>query len=193
MKLIKRKQYLNKLIDVMGTPDIKVITGIRRSGKSKLLEAFRDFIRSTKPSANIIHINFNMPEYQMLLNWSMLYETIKQQYNPNVENYVLIDEVQMCDGFEKAINGLHASELFDIYITGSNAFLMSSDLATLFTGRSYEINIFPFSFSEFIDYYELNAIESHSMNLAFDRYMIEGGMAGSYLYHKQSANIIKSN
>ena len=146
MKLIERPQYLEKMIGVMGTPDIKVITGVRRSGKSKLLEMFKAYIEKHLTNANIIHINFNLPEYDEYLNYKALYNHIKAQYKPGSENFVLIDEVQMCDGFEKAINGLHASEQFDIYITGSNAFLLSSDLATLFTGRTFEIKVFPFFF-----------------------------------------------
>ena len=141
MKLITRNQYLEKLINVVGTPDIKVITGVRRSGKSKLLEAFKNHIEQNIPDHNIIGINFNLPEFDHLLEYRPLYDYINSQYVAGKENFVLIDEVQMCTDFEKAINGLHASEKFDIYITGSNAFLLSSDLATLFTGRTFEIKV----------------------------------------------------
>ena len=139
MKLINRQMYLDKLIGVIGTPDIKVITGVRRSGKSKLLEVFKDYIEQNVPNHNIIHINFNLPEFEHLLQYRPLYDYINSLYAAGKENIVFIDEVQMCNDFEKAINGLHASEKFDIYITGSNAFLLSSDLATLFTGRTFEI------------------------------------------------------
>lgn len=182
MKLIDRDQYLDKLINVMGTPDIKVITGVRRSGKSKLLEAFKDHIEKEIPDHNIIHINFNLPEYDHLLEYRPLYDYVKAQYIKGKQNFVLIDEVQMCTNFEKAINGLHAMEKFDIYITGSNAFLLSSDLATLFTGRTFEIKVFPFSFSEYMQYFEYG-----DKFAAMDKYMIEGGMAGSYLYKDQEA------
>ena len=182
MKLIVRNRYLEKLINVIGTPDIKVITGVRRSGKSKLLEAFRNYIEKNVPDCNIIQINFNMPEYDRLLEYKSLYDYVKSQYAEDKGNFVLIDEVQMCDGFEKAINGLHASEKFDIYITGSNAFLLSSDLATLFTGRTFEIKVFPFSFSEYMQYFNYSDIYA-----AVDKYMIEGGMAGSYLYKDPEA------
>lgn len=143
MKLITRDQYLEKLINVIGTPDIKVITGVRRCGKSKLLESFKSYVEQNIPEHHIIHINFNLPEYDHLLAYRPLYDFINAQYVAGKENFVLIDEVQMCSFFEKAINGLHASEKFDIYITGSNAFLLSSDLATLFTGRTFEIKVFP--------------------------------------------------
>ena len=177
MRLIKRDFYLNKLKDVMGTPDIKVITGVRRSGKSKLLEAFMAHVLDTDPSANIIHINFNMTAYEGLNEYHALNDYIEKAYTPGKNNFIFIDEVQMCDGFEKAINSLHASEKYDIYITGSNAFLLSSDLATLFTGRTFEIEVFPFSFAEFMRYFELT--DQYS---ALNRYIREGGMSGSYLY-----------
>jgi predicted AAA+ superfamily ATPase len=182
MKLILRKQYLEKIINVMGTPDIKVITGVRRSGKSKLLEAFKAHIQNSSSNTNIIHINFNLPEYDVLTEYEALYDYINSKYIDGCENFVLIDEVQMCNNFEKAINGLHATEKFDIYITGSNAFLLSSDLATLFTGRTFEIKVYPFSFNEYLEYFELK--DKYS---AFDRYMLEGGMAGSYLYKDQDS------
>ncbi len=182
MKLIKRKDYLNKVIDAIGTPDIKVITGVRRSGKSKLLEAFKGYIIANIPNANIIHINFNLPEFDELTEYRPLYEYINAAYQEGTENFVLIDEIQMCNNFEKAINGLHASEKFDIYITGSNAFLLSSDLATLFTGRTFEIKVYPFSFAEYVQYFGITDLYA-----AFDSYVTEGGMAGSYVYRDREA------
>ncbi|MCM1180347.1 MAG: ATP-binding protein [Clostridium sp.] len=182
MKLIERKQYLDKMIHVIGTPDIKVITGVRRSGKSKLLDAFKEYIEENIPNSNIIHINFNLPEYEHLLDYHQLYDYINAHYMKGKENFVLIDEVQMCAGFEKAINGLHTMEKYDIYITGSNAFLLSSDLATLFTGRTFEIKVYPFSFKEYTQYFGYT-----DRYAAFDKYMLEGGMSGSYLYKDQEA------
>lgn len=182
MKLIERKDYLNKIINAVGTPDIKVITGVRRSGKSKLLEAFKSYVSANIPNANIIHINFNLPEYDDLTEYRPLYDHINSKYKDGAENFVLIDEIQMCSGFEKAINGLHASEKFDIYITGSNAFLLSSDLATLFTGRTFEIKVYPFSFAEYVLYFGYTDLYE-----AFDRYVTEGGMSGSYVYKDREA------
>ena len=180
MKLIERKQYLDKMVSVIGIPDIKVLTGVRRSGKSKLLEAFKSYVQKNIPNANIIHINFNLSKYNNLKEYKALNEYIESRYAEDKENFVFIDEVQMCNGFELCINNLHATELYDIYITGSNAFLLSSDLATLFTGRTFEIKVYPFSFAEYIQYFCLTDIDT-----AFDRYMLEGGMSGSYLYKDQ--------
>lgn len=177
MKLINRMNYLDKILSVVGTPDIKVITGVRRSGKSKLLEALKTHLLQNDPDINIIHINFNMPEYEELTEYKPLYDYINNNYKIGCENVVMIDEIQMCNNFEKAINGLHASEKYDIYITGSNAFLLSSDLATLFTGRTFEIKVYPFSFLEFQQYFKYDNNYD-----AFDKYVLEGGMSGSYLY-----------
>jgi len=182
LRLIERDFYLNKLKDVMGTPDIKVITGVRRSGKSKLLESFMAHVRETDSNANIIHINFNLNAYENLMEYHALNNYIENATLIGKNNFIMIDEVQMCAGFEKAINSLHASEKYDIYITGSNAFLLSSDLATLFTGRTFEIEIYPFSFGEFMQYYDLT-----DQYAAFTRYIQEGGMAGSYLYKTPEA------
>ena len=149
MKLIERSNYLDKIKNVIGTPDIKVITGVRRSGKSKLLEAFRDYVQMNIADANVIHINFNLTQFEDLKEYHALNDYIEKSYQPNKSNFVLIDEVQLCPQFEITINSLHASEKYDIYLTGSNAFLLSSDLATLFTGRTFEIKVYPFSFAEY--------------------------------------------
>lgn len=182
LKLIERSAYRNQLIEVIGTPDIKVITGVRRSGKSKLLEALKAYLQTNNANANIIHINFNLMEFDSLLEYHALYHYITEHYQAGKENFVLIDEVQMCSGFEKAINSLHASEQYDIYITGSNAFLLSSDLATLFTGRTFEIKVYPFSFAEYQQYFDISDPQT-----ALDRYILEGGMAGSYVYKSDEA------
>ena len=146
MKLIERKQYLDKMINVIGTPDIKVLTGVRRSGKSKLLEAFRTYIHNNIPNANIIHINFNLSKYDNLKEYKTLNEYIENSYTEGKENFVLIDEIQMCHNFELCINNLHATEMYDIYITGSNAFMLSSDLATLFPAEPLKSRYIRFLF-----------------------------------------------
>lgn len=177
-KLINREKYLKRLISTIQTNDIKVITGVRRSGKSKLISLFKEYIKSL--NSNIIEIDFNNSSVEKLNEYHSLEKYIEDAYVPNKENFVLIDEVQMCSGFEKAINSLHNKEKYHIYITGSNAFLLSSDLATLFTGRTFEIHVYPFSFEEFKCYF--NYKENYP---AFDEYIKIGGMAGCYDYKSE--------
>ena len=181
MKLIDRPLYLQRLMDVKGTPDIKVITGIRRCGKSKLVESFIKKIETTEPDANIIHINFNLDDFEALEDRHQLISYIESKYEENKNNYVFIDEVQNCKEFEKAINSLHAKEKYDIYITGSNAFLLSSDLAPLFTGRTFKISVYPFSFAEFMDYFQLTDRYD-----AYNQYITVGGMPDAYAYKNES-------
>ncbi len=142
-----------------------------------LLNEYIKVIQSVEKDANIIRVDFNRIMFDDIKEYKKLHAYINERHVPKVNNYVFIDEVQMCDKFELAVNDLYESKEFDIYITGSNAFLLSSDLATLFTGRYFEIEVFPFSFSEYCEYYDYNNI-----NDAFDKYTIEGGFAGSYLY-----------
>ncbi|MGN0738767.1 MAG: ATP-binding protein [Treponema sp.] len=177
MKLIERNFYLDKLKNVMGTPDIKVITGVRRCGKSKLMDAFIEWIKKTVTDANVIHINFNLFEFDSIKTAAMLNSYVEERYKNNQTNFLMIDEVQLCSDFEKVINSFHASEKYDIYISGSNAFLLSSDLATLFTGRVFQIHVFPFSFFEYQKYFSTVNTEE-----AFDSFVKEGGMAGSFVY-----------
>ncbi len=178
VKLIERTQYLNRLKDLQGTPDIKIITGIRRSGKSRLLQAFAAHIQQTDPTANIISIDFTQLQFEPLQEYHALNAYVEEHTKQDANNYLLIDEVQMCKNFEVTINSLHASEQYDIYLTGSNAFLLSADLATLFTGRHIEIPIFPFSFQEYCTYHAPIA----DLQKALDDYTTEGGMAGQYVY-----------
>ena len=177
MKVLERQDFLQKLINTIYTPDIKVITGIRRSGKSKLLEMFIENLKNQIPDANIIHINYNLFQFSTLKNAAALNEYVENLYAPNKENFLLVDEVQLCKDFEHAVNSFHASEKYHIYLTGSNAFLLSNDLATLFTGRTFSIEVFPFSFKEFVAYFDYKDLQQ-----AFDRFVMEGGMSGSYLY-----------
>ena len=122
-----------------------------------------------------------LPENERFLEYHALYDYVGSRYVPGKDNILMIDEVQLCEGFEKAVIGFHASEKYDIYITGSNAFLLSSDLATLFTGRTFCIEVYPFSYAEFCKYYELT-----NSKTAFDRYILEGGMSGSYVYKEDA-------
>lgn len=182
MRLIDRPDYMDRLVAAVGTPDIKVITGIRRCGKSVLMEALADRVRADDPSANVICVNFNLLEFEPLAEYHALYRYVQEHYVKGVRNLVMIDEVQMCEGFEKAINSLHASGKYDIYVTGSNAFLLSSDLATLFTGRTYAIEVLPFSLEEFARYHGIASADE-----ALERYLCEGGMPGSFSYADEGA------
>lgn len=182
MKLIERPEYLQKLKSVQGVPDIKVITGIRRCGKSKLMEAFIEYIRNSDKNANIIYIDFSNLDFEELKEYHKLNEFVKNSYQETKNNYLFIDEVQTCAGFEKTLNSLHASEKYDIYVTGSNAFLLSSDLATLLTGRTFSIEVFPFSLREYMEYFEL--ADPYE---AYAQYRKAGGMAGSYLYSDENS------
>ena len=181
MKLIERTSYLEEMKDLLQTPDIKVITGVRRSGKSKLLDALSAWLKANDPDANIIHINYNLTEFESLMEYHALESYVEDRFQPGKNNYLMIDEVQMCPSFEKAINSLHAKEKYDIYVTGSNAFLQSSDLATLFVGRTYEVHVFPFSFKEYLSYFP-----SENLYGSLTKYITDGGMAGSYLYKNDS-------
>lgn len=178
MKLINRKDYLEKLISLRGTPDIKILTGIRRSGKSELLKAYINYLKKDNEDANIIYIDFYDLKFDNLKLYNNLYDYVEERWTENKENVLMIDEVQLCDKFELAINSFHNSKKYDIYITGSNAFLMSSDLATLFTGRYIELHIYPFSYKEYCEYFEINGTETD----ALDNYLIQGGLPGSYVY-----------
>jgi len=176
MKLIKRDFYLNRLLAVKDVPDIKVITGVRRSGKSKLMDAFIETFAQDE-NANVVRIKLNLKKYEKLLSADRLYDYIEEHYVPDKSNYLFVDEIQLCNGFERVINSIHEEEIYDIYLTGSNAFLLSSDLATLFGGRVCEISLYPFSFKEYLDYYPSDKIDD-----SFDSFVKTGGMAGSYLY-----------
>lgn len=178
MKFLIRDRYLNKLKALNNTPDIKVITGIRRCGKSVLLEEYAGYLTETEPDVNIVMINLQELDYEELLDYRKLHTYAVEHCIEGKHNVLMIDEVQLCDSFERAINSLHAKRIYDIYLTGSNAFLLSSDLATLFTGRTMEIQVFPFSFAEYRAYFQ------HSGDLQddFDAYVRMGGMPGSYVY-----------
>ncbi len=177
MKLVERPGYLERLKRLIGTPDIKVITGVRRAGKSKLLEAFRNYLINDVDGANVIHVDLSLLEFEELMEYHALNAYVTSRHVEGARNFVLIDEVQMCDGFERTINSLHASGSYDIYVTGSNAFLLSSDLATLLTGRTVSVEVFPFSFEEYRSYFEGEQVDD-----ALEQYLRMGGMSGSYVY-----------
>lgn len=180
MKIIERKKYLNRLIRLKDTPDIKIITGLRRSGKSELVRAYMGLIR-TNEDTNIIYVDFADLKFDDLKTYKELYNFCEGQYIDGKTNVIVVDEVQMCEKFELAINSLYNSRKYDIYITGSNAFLLSSDLSTLFTGRFIEIPVYPFSFAEYCEYY---GYDSNTANV-LDSYVMSGGLSGAYVYSEK--------
>lgn len=182
MKIVERKIYLDKLEKLKGSPDIKVITGMRRSGKSVIVQQFIDRIKSMDTQANVLFVDFTRLESEELKDYRLLNSWAEAKRQEGVRNYLVIDEVQMCKGFEHAINSLHAGHNFDIYLTGSNAFLLSSDLATLFTGRSMVVEVFPFSFAEYRSYFGYE----RPLDEAFDDYVHIGGLPGSYVYQTEA-------
>lgn len=178
MKTIVRKNYLNRIIELKDTPDIKIITGIRRSGKSKLMQAYIEYLKTNYDNINIIFIDFMDLKFEEIKEYHALHSYVEQHYVAGKMNYLFVDEVQMCPKFELAINSLYSKGKYDIYVTGSNAFLLSADLATLFTGRYIEIHVFPFSFQEYCECYS----DVSDKDKLFDEYSFKGGLAGSYLY-----------
>ena len=171
MKIIERKSYLESLQNMRLTPDIKVVTGVRRAGKSELIRTYMRWLKKNDKKANIIFVDFVLISSEPLQEYHALHDYIEQHYLKGKNNYVFIDEVQLCKRFELAINSLHAMEKYDIYITGSNAFLLNSDLATLFTGRVMTIHVFPFSFAEYRAYFGEQELQSQ-----FDQYVLDGGL-----------------
>ena len=181
MKTIERSEYLNRIKNLKNTPDIKVITGIRRSGKSILMQEYISYLKDHYEDINIIFIDFMDLSFEALKEYHALHTYVEEHYRQGKENYLFIDEVQMCPNFEPAVNSLYSKRKYDIYITGSNAFLLSADLATLFTGRYIEIHVYPFSFKEYCKHYSDNS----DIDILFEEYTIKGGFAGSYAYNTE--------
>ncbi len=173
MQSVLRSQYLNVLNVLKDKNLIKVATGVRRCGKSTLMSQFQDQLRSENHVVSIIAINIDMPEFRFLAekSWKEVYDYVMEHLQKDVTNYVFIDEVQNVKEFEKLLEGLYVHPNIDLYVTGSNAFLLSSELATLLTGRAYEIHVLPFSFAEFIQF----TGKSNNLDRAFAEYLGTGG------------------
>ena len=165
-RFIERKEYLDKLLSYKDKDIIKVITGLRRSGKSTLLELFRNRLleNGVTPEQTQFY-NFELPENYLNKSWETLYFEIKSKLQANKPNYIFLDEIQNIANFEKMVDGLYASENVDVYITGSNANLLSSELATLLSGRYIEISILPFSFAEYL---EVRGIDTSNKYLNYE-------------------------
>jgi predicted AAA+ superfamily ATPase len=157
MQTIPRKQYLSKLMSFKDKDLIKVVSGLRRSGKSTLLQLFQKELQKKGVGKKQIHVyNFELPENYVNKDWYAIYQEIKSHLHSQKMNYIFLDEVQNISFFEKLVDGLFANDLTDLYITGSNAFLLSSELATLLGGRHIEISILPFSFDEYLTAREID-------------------------------------
>ena len=173
MQTIARKRYLNTLSVLKDKNLIKVATGVRRCGKSTLMIQFQDLLLKENSKASIVAINMDLPEFRFLAekNWKEIYDYIIKHLKKNATNYVFIDEVQNVPEFEKLLEGLFVHPNIDLYVTGSNAFLLSSELATLLTGRAYEINVLPFSFAEYLEF----TGKTTNPDRAFAEYLHTGG------------------
>ena len=158
ISMIARKIYLNQLISLCNQNIIKVITGIRRCGKSTLLSEFKDYLKAKGVEENnILLLNFEEREYSDFERWEDVYDYILDKLSVKGMKYVFLDEVQRIANFEKLVDALFVKNDIDLYITGSNAFLLSSELGTLLSGRYIAINLHPFSFSEYVSAFENNA------------------------------------
>ena len=172
MKRIKRDVYLQKLINKRDNGLIKVITGIRRCGKSYLLDPlFKDYlIKSGVKENHIIKLELDRLENEKYHDPYKLNDYIKSKIKDNDKYYILLDEIQLVDNFESVLNGLLYMKNLDVYVTGSNSKFLSNDIITEFRGRGDEIKIFPLKFSEFVEAYEGNEYQ------AWGEYIIYGGM-----------------
>ena len=169
--MVERKEYLEKLKLWKDEQVIKVVTGIRRCGKSTLLMQYQDYLKQSGVEADrIIAINFEELEYEELCDYKKLYEYIKARLSSDKTTYIFLDEIQKVPCFEKVVDSLYVKKGTDIYITGSNAYMLSGDLATLLSGRYVEISMLPLSFAEYL---QVNSKEKDS---AFADYMRYGGM-----------------
>jgi len=149
--LIQRKEYLDSLVRFRDKELIKVITGIRRCGKSTLLELFQDYLRSDGVAdEQIISVNLEEGEYDEIETYKQLYKLVADKLVPNKKMYIFIDEVQQVEDFQKCVDSLYVKKDCDVYITGSNAYLLSGELATLLSGRYVEIKMLPLSFKEYV-------------------------------------------
>lgn len=187
MQKIQRKKEIGKLSVLKDRDLIKVITGVRRCGKSTLLLQFQEVLRAENPLVSIVSINLDFPEFRFLAekNWAAIYDYIQDLLQKGVKNYVFIDEIQNIPEFEKLLEGLFVNPEVDLYVTGSNAYLLSSELATLLTGRALEINVLPFSFAEYLEY----TGKSTNPDRAFADFMRTGGFPEAVGLAQESENL----
>jgi predicted AAA+ superfamily ATPase len=186
--MINRAQYLNKLINWKDKPIIKVITGVRRCGKSSLLLLFKDYLIDTQINdKHIIYMNFESMLFDEINDYRDLYGKITASISSTAEkHYILLDEIQLIDQWEKCVNGLMVDYDVDIYITGSNSYLLSSELSTLIAGRFVEIKMLPLSFKEYLDFTETEIINNRpELEYRFDEFIKYGGFPSLIVYGNQ--------
>ena len=172
MKLLERKEYLDFLKRHKDRHIIKVVSGVRRCGKSKLFELFqKHLLEQGIPKEQIISINFEDLEFEDLQEYHALYKYVTSHMQPHGMNYIFLDEIQHVPEFEKAVDSLFIKENADVYITGSNAYFMSGELATLLSGRYVELKMLPLSFKEYYDASDLAA--NHTLMEIYERYITE--------------------
>ena len=173
--LINRPQYLNQLIQNKDVDLVKIVTGIRRCGKSSLQDLFHKYLTENGvPDAHIIHMNMESLRYRDLTNYLFFYDYVSKRISPDGKTYLIFDELQAVEHWEKAIESFRLDFDVDIYITGSNAYLLSTEFSTLLSGRYVEIRMLPLSFREFLDFYEF--APNVSMEEKFQKYLQFGGM-----------------
>jgi len=149
--MVERKEYLEKLISWKDEQVIKVVTGIRRCGKSTLLDLYKEYLQKSGVDAEqIVSVNFEELENEWLLDYKVLHDYLVKKLKTGKTTYIFLDEIQKVDGFEKVVDSLYVKKDVDIYITGSNSYLLSGELATLLSGRYIEIKMLPFSFGEYV-------------------------------------------
>ncbi|MDR2424194.1 MAG: ATP-binding protein [Prevotellaceae bacterium] len=174
--MVQREKELERLRGLRGANLIKVITGIRRAGKSTLFKQFqRELLASGVDERNIISLNFEEMQNEPLLERHVLHDYITMRADKGAKNYVFLDEVQNVNEFERLVDSLFVKDYIDLYITGSNAYFLSSDLATLLTGRYLEIRVSPFSYKEYLSGYANKSFEKGRMEI-FDDFMTFGGL-----------------
>ena len=193
---IDRKEYLDFLVKSKDRQIIKVVSGVRRCGKSTLFEIYKDFLLENGVAKNqIISINFEDMDYEELTDYKKLYEYIKSKMIENKRNYIFLDEIQHVDKFEKVVDSLFIKENTDLYITGSNAYFMSSELATLLSGRYIELKMLPLSFKEYyqakLEYEKLEQKENR-ISKTLIQYYNEYIVNSSFPYTLQLGNDLKN-
>ena len=175
IKLVNRPKYLEQLIQNKDVDLVKIITGIRRCGKSSLLDLFHQYlIDSGVKESNIIHMNLESLRYRTLKDYLTFYDHVSEMINNDGRTYLLFDELQVVEHWEKAIESFRLDFDVDIYITGSNAYLLSTEFATLLSGRYVEICMLPLSFKEFLTFYEF--LPSVTLEEKFQKYLQFGGL-----------------